>query len=149
MAITQARVRRGLSTDWVANNPVLGFGTIGIVTDTGLFKVGDGVTRWNSLAYPTETGSVPTTLTLSSGVASQPNPVESCMVYVPLTGGASGAYTVAIGPTAACAYTLFSSLALGTGQSEALQVELPEGWYLMVTQAAGTITIGTATQVPR
>lgn len=36
---------------FTANNPVLNFGERGIETDTGNFKVGDGATKWKSLAY--------------------------------------------------------------------------------------------------
>ena len=32
-------------------NPVLSEGRIGVETDTGLFKIGDGVSSWNSLNY--------------------------------------------------------------------------------------------------
>lgn len=34
-----------------AANPVLTEGRIGVETDTGLFKIGDGVSSWNSLNY--------------------------------------------------------------------------------------------------
>ena len=33
------------------NNPTLGAGEIGIETDTGRIKIGDGSTAWNSLSY--------------------------------------------------------------------------------------------------
>lgn len=42
---------RGTSAAWIAANPVLPEGEIGIVTDTMAYKIGDGVTAWNSLAY--------------------------------------------------------------------------------------------------
>lgn len=34
-----------------AVNPILSNGRVGIETDTGLFKIGDGVSSWNSLDY--------------------------------------------------------------------------------------------------
>jgi hypothetical protein len=43
--------RRGLSTEWQAGNPVLAPGEIGLELDTGKFKLGDGITAWNSLEY--------------------------------------------------------------------------------------------------
>lgn len=36
---------------WEAQNPLLQRGEMGIEQDTGKFKIGDGVTRWNSLGY--------------------------------------------------------------------------------------------------
>lgn len=39
--------------DWIAMNPVLEAGEIGIESDTSLFKVGDGTTPWNELDYST------------------------------------------------------------------------------------------------
>ena len=52
MAI-KLQIRRGVAADWanVSNNPVLLAGEIGLETDTGNFKIGDGTLAWNSLAY--------------------------------------------------------------------------------------------------
>lgn len=36
---------------WAELNPVLGKGEIGIESDTGYCKIGDGTTLWNSLEY--------------------------------------------------------------------------------------------------
>lgn len=44
------KLRRDTDTNWTANNPVLGEGEPGFVTDTGVLKIGDGVTDWNTLA---------------------------------------------------------------------------------------------------
>jgi hypothetical protein len=43
--------RRGTAAAWTAANPVLSAGTPGFESDTGKFKVGDGVKDWKSLAY--------------------------------------------------------------------------------------------------
>lgn len=43
--------RRGTEAAWTAANPVLADGELAIETDTRLFKIGDGVTVWNSLDY--------------------------------------------------------------------------------------------------
>lgn len=42
-------VRSGTTTDW-ASGPVLGVGEIGVDTTKGIFKIGDGVTAFASLA---------------------------------------------------------------------------------------------------
>jgi hypothetical protein len=43
--------KRGTAAAWTATNPVLAAGEIGVETDTGSFKIGDGSTSWSSLAY--------------------------------------------------------------------------------------------------
>lgn len=43
--------RRGTASEWTEANPVLASGEIGFETDTGQFKIGDGSTAWDSLAY--------------------------------------------------------------------------------------------------
>lgn len=43
--------RRDTAANWTAANPVLLIGEIGLATDLGNFKVGDGVTAWSGLAY--------------------------------------------------------------------------------------------------
>ena len=43
--------RRGTAAEWVAANPILAQGEPGLETDTNKIKYGNGVTRWNLLAY--------------------------------------------------------------------------------------------------
>src|ERR1700722_9439808 len=43
--------RRDLSANWTSLNPEMAQGEIGLETDTGKIKIGDGLTAWNSLAY--------------------------------------------------------------------------------------------------
>lgn len=47
----QFQFRRDLPANWTAQNPILLDGEMGIERGTGLFKLGDGVTPWNSLPY--------------------------------------------------------------------------------------------------
>lgn len=53
MTITQASIkhRGGTAAQWIAANPVLNAREFGVETDTGKFKLGDGVTAWLSLPY--------------------------------------------------------------------------------------------------
>ena len=48
---TKIQLRRSIVTDWAAVNPILSAGEVGYETDTKKFKIGDGTTAWNSLAY--------------------------------------------------------------------------------------------------
>lgn len=45
------RLRRDVAADWTADNPTLEVGEVGLETDTGSMKVGDGATAWNALGY--------------------------------------------------------------------------------------------------
>ena len=45
------QLRRGNGQEWQNSNPILAQGELGIELDTGRFKIGDGVTPWNTLRY--------------------------------------------------------------------------------------------------
>lgn len=47
----QIQVRRGTAAQWTSANPILAAGEIGAETDTSKFKIGDGVTAWQTLGY--------------------------------------------------------------------------------------------------
>lgn len=47
--LTQMLQRRGTASEWSTANPVLKDGEIAIIEGTRTFKVGDGITVWNSL----------------------------------------------------------------------------------------------------
>lgn len=51
--ITRMQQRRGTSLEWqaVADTVILASGEIGLETDTGHYKVGDGITVWTNLPY--------------------------------------------------------------------------------------------------
>ena len=45
------QLRRGGAQEWANSNPTLAQGELGIELDTGRFKIGDGVSAWNTLRY--------------------------------------------------------------------------------------------------
>ena len=51
---TAFQLKRGLSTAWQRNNPILAPGEPGWTLDTHILKVGDGVTPWNLLSAVNE-----------------------------------------------------------------------------------------------
>ena len=53
---TKIQLRRDTAADWTSNNPTLAAGEFGYESDTTKFKIGDGSTAWNSLAYKTGEG---------------------------------------------------------------------------------------------
>jgi hypothetical protein len=65
--VTQFQFRRGTAAQWTSTNPTLAAGEPGYETDTSKFKVGNGSTAWNSLAY-TGAGTV-TSITAGTGLS--------------------------------------------------------------------------------
>lgn len=48
---TLIQIRRGAATEWTSVNPTLSAGEWGYETNTGRYKIGDGITAWTSLDY--------------------------------------------------------------------------------------------------
>ncbi|MEY5097588.1 MAG: hypothetical protein RJA36_307 [Pseudomonadota bacterium] len=51
MSFIRLQVRRDTTANWTSANPILASGEHGYETDSGKFKIGDGVTAWASLGY--------------------------------------------------------------------------------------------------
>lgn len=51
MAEERIRIRRDTAANWASNNPTLALAEMGYESNTGKFKVGDGITAWNALGY--------------------------------------------------------------------------------------------------
>jgi len=51
MPFIQLQFRRDIAANWIANNPILADGEMGIETDTGLFKIGKNNLPWSELQY--------------------------------------------------------------------------------------------------
>lgn len=47
----QIQLRRATAAEWTTANPTLAEGELAVETDTKYFKIGDGITAWNSLNY--------------------------------------------------------------------------------------------------
>lgn len=63
----QIQFRRDVAAAWTSANPTLAAGELGLETDTSLYKIGNGSTAWNSLAYGTIAG-VPTSNSITSAM---------------------------------------------------------------------------------
>lgn len=48
---TRIILRNDTANNWTTNNPVLMKGEIGLETDTGKYKIGDGTSNWQALQY--------------------------------------------------------------------------------------------------
>lgn len=54
MSTVRIQLRRGLANDWTSADPTLAAGEVGLESDTGKFKFGDGSTAWITLPYALE-----------------------------------------------------------------------------------------------
>jgi hypothetical protein len=63
--------RRDTAANWTTQNPTLLAGEIGLESDTGYWKVGDGTTAWASLAYVVGLGAEIPVSRLADGTARQ------------------------------------------------------------------------------
>jgi hypothetical protein len=52
------QMRRDTAAAWTAANPTLAAGEMGLETDTTYYKIGNGSTAWNSLAYGAYNGTI-------------------------------------------------------------------------------------------
>lgn len=64
---TQIQLRRGTAASWTSTNPTLAAGEIGLETDTGKFKIGNGSTAWVALAYAAGSTAVTYLFTATAG----------------------------------------------------------------------------------
>jgi hypothetical protein len=64
--VTQIQLRRGTAASWTSANPTLAAGEMGVESDTGKAKIGNGVTAWNSLSYSI-TGAAGTVTSITAG----------------------------------------------------------------------------------
>lgn len=49
--VGKIQLRRDLAGSWTVANPILGLGELGIESDTGYIKIGNGTSNWVDLAY--------------------------------------------------------------------------------------------------
>lgn len=75
---TTFKLKRGLSSKWFENNPLLEQGEPGFAYDTNELKIGDGIRHWNELPLLTGETIEPKNLTL---VESLPIKGEEDLIY--------------------------------------------------------------------
>jgi len=52
--VNQIQLRRDTAANWTSVNPTLAAGEVGVETNTGKFKIGNGTSAWASLAYTSD-----------------------------------------------------------------------------------------------
>lgn len=88
---TLVQVRRGTSGEWSSANPTLGAGEWGLDTSTKRYKIGDGLTAWNSLPYASILPNS-SDLTGTSGIGIQ----FSATTGIPVTLSVTGVYSTQV-----------------------------------------------------
>jgi len=63
----RVQFRRGTASEWTSADVVLAVAELGFESDTGLFKIGDGVTSWTNLDYGNVSLSATSPITLTDG----------------------------------------------------------------------------------
>lgn len=90
--ITSIQARKGTSTEWSTQNPVLDNGELGYDTTNRILKLGDGSTAWNSLSNHSHTSSdISNFNTAVSGLLPVTNIVAGTNVTV---SSSAGTYTI-------------------------------------------------------
>jgi len=151
---------RGTAAAWTASNLVLTAGEMGVETDTGKFKVGDGTTAWNSLSYssgPTgPTGPIgPTGPTGSTGPTGPTGAASTVTGPTGSTGptgptgatgstGPTGAASTVTGPTGASG-DWSTAQTLNSQSGTSYTVQSTDVGKLIVTTGAGSGGIVTVT----
>jgi hypothetical protein len=133
--------RRDTAANWTSNNPTLAAGEIGLETDTAKYKMGDGTTAWNSLAYAYTAGAAgatgptgPIGATGPTGVTGITGPTGPVGATGPT--GPSGA----TGPTGATG----ASGATGAGGVEAVNGQTSASYTFVLTDKDDLVTASNA-----
>ena len=75
--------RRGTATQWTAADPILAAGEIGYESNTGKFKIGDGINHWSSLSYFADASDFDTTSIQASIASAVSNAVNALVDDAP------------------------------------------------------------------
>jgi len=129
----QVQFRRGTAAQWAAANSLLAQGELGLELDTGKFKLGDGVTLWNSLSYASgPTGATgPTGPAGTSGATGATGPAGA-------TGATGAGIQGPTGPTgpsgSAVANAMAADAKLGLG------IYFPKGSFVTTTTTTRVVS---------
>jgi len=135
---TKIQFRRDTAAAWTSANPVLAQGEAGYEYDTGRFKVGNGLTAWNTLLY-------------SSGVTGPTGPSSTASVGSVTTSAAGGSAVVTNSGSATAAiynFTIPRGEVGPTGAQGLIGVTGPQGLQGITgpTGAASTVVGPTGPQ---
>jgi len=101
------QLRRGTAAEWAAANPILDEGELGFEIDTGINKVGDGLTAYANLpAYATYDQMIAAQQAIEAGQAQLPSVSASwtSLKREPMGGAAARPKTLSLAPTSRVGY---------------------------------------------
>ena len=126
--------RHDTAANWTSNNPTLAAGEIGLETDTAKFKMGDGTTAWNSLAYAYTAGVAGATGPTGPAGATGPTGVVGATGVTGPTGVGSTGPTGVTGATGAT----------GAGGVEAVNAQVGTTYTFVLTDKDDLVTASNA-----
>lgn len=132
--VTQIQIRRGTASQWVSTNPTLASGELGLETDTNKFKIGDGTSAWNSLAYsnPNIFRSTPTFTTNAYTL------VASDASNILLASNSTTAGTINIPTNASVAFPIGTQLTVIQTTSGQLTIQATTSGTTTINSTGGT-----------
>lgn len=125
--------RRDTAANWTSNNPTLAAGELGLETDTTKYKIGDGTTAWNSLAYAYTAGAAGATGPTGPIGATGPTGVGVTGPTGPVGATGPTGPIGATGPTGA-------SGATGAGGVEAVNAQIGTTYTFVLTDRDDLVT---------
>lgn len=140
------QLRRGSASNWTSTNPILSDGEVGVESDTGKFKIGDGASSWTALDYAggesdfNELINKPTTLS-GYGITDAVNSSSISNFGLTLIDDADNSTaraTLGLGSAATTESTDYATAAQGTTADSAVQ---PDDLSSLTSITSGNITI--------
>lgn len=128
-------MRRDTALNWTNQDTVLFEGEIGVETDTLMFKIGDGVTTWNDLAYQSPPGP-PGPALVPNGKVSAPNQIVADVGVTTL--GVGREYQFIEGAGGSVVVTANPQITVGVTVGDELILECVATSTQTVTLATGT-----------
>jgi hypothetical protein len=132
---TRMQQRRGTAAQWTAANPILAAGEIGFETDSGKFKMGDGVNTWSSLFYFADAADFDTTAINASINSAVSTAVTNLVAGAPAALNTLNEIAAAIDNNASYAATIVQSLSEKASTSAMTAADL-----LVATAADAALT---------
>ena len=130
--ILHLQLRRDTAANWTAANPLLLIGEVGLETDTGQMKVGDGTTAWNALPYGGIQGP--------EGAAGPAGPMGSLLGVTTITGNTHTLEAANDGHMLYCTSSSAVTINTAPGLGAAFSALIIQGGTGQVTVAQGSGT---------
>lgn len=142
--ILHLQLRRDTAANWTTANPLLLIGEVGLETDTGQMKVGDGATAWNDLPYGGIRGPEgpqgPEGPEGQDGAAGPAGPMGSLMGVTTITGNTHTLQAANDGHMLYCTSSSAVTINTAPGLGAAFSAMIIQGGAGQVTVAQGSGT---------